>query len=68
MTNEAQVVSADKSGRVKLPSYLTAYAGLKKNLVIVGSLEYLELWDRTRYHKYTDSLEKNAESIAERLT
>jgi DNA-binding transcriptional regulator/RsmH inhibitor MraZ len=30
-------------------------------------LEYLELWDRTRYHQYVDGLEKNAESIAEKL-
>ncbi|MFH2118201.1 MAG: division/cell wall cluster transcriptional repressor MraZ [Candidatus Paceibacterota bacterium] len=67
MTNEAQEISADKSGRVKLPSYLTAYAGLKKDLVVVGSLEYIELWNRDTYHKYLDSLEKNAESIAEQL-
>jgi MraZ protein len=67
LTNEAQEVSTDQSGRVKLPGYLTAYAALKKNLVVVGSLEYLELWDRTRYHQYVDGLEKNAESIAEKL-
>lgn len=67
MTNEAQELTADKSGRVKLPNYLTAYAKVKKNLVLVGSLDYVELWDRDTYHKYVDSLEKNAESIAERI-
>lgn len=68
MTNEAQEVQADKNGRVNLPNYLIGYAGLKKNVVVVGSLEYVEVWDRTAYHKYVDSLEKNAEAIAETLT
>ena len=67
MANEAQEVEVDKSGRVKLPNYLTAFAKLTKNLVVVGSLEYVELWDRDAYHKYVDSLEKNAENIAEQL-
>jgi MraZ protein len=67
MTNEAQEVQADKNGRVNLPNYLIGYAGLKKNVVVIGSLEYVEVWDRTAYHKYVDGLEKNAENIAETL-
>lgn len=68
MTNEAQAVRADKSGRVNLPNYLIAFAGLHKNLVVIGSLEYVEIWERKTYHKYLDSIEKNAASIAEKLT
>lgn len=67
MTNEAQQVQADKSGRVNLPNYLIAYGGLKKNLVLVGSLEYVEIWERDKYHHYVDSLERNAELIAEKV-
>lgn len=67
MTNEAQAVPVDKSGRVNLPNYLIAFAGLRKNLVVVGSLEYLEIWDRDTYHKYVDGLEKNAEMTAEKV-
>jgi MraZ protein len=68
MTNEAKEVAADKSGRVKLPNYLIAYAKLEKDLVIVGSLEYLEIWQRDAYHTYLDSIEKNAEQIAEQIS
>lgn len=68
MTNEAQTVQADANGRVNLPNYLIGYAGLRKNLVVVGSLEYAEVWDRDSYHKYVDGLEKNAEMIAESLS
>lgn len=67
MANEAAKIVVDKSGRVKLPSYLITFAGLKKNLVVVGSVDYIELWDRTAYHKYVDNLEKNAAKIAEEV-
>jgi MraZ protein len=67
MANEAQNVPVDKSGRVHLPNYLIAFAGLKKSLVVVGSLEYIEIWERSKYHKYVDTLEKNAASIAEKV-
>lgn len=68
MTNEAQSVTADMNGRVQLPEYLIEFAGLNKNLVIVGSYGWLEIWDREKYHAYLDQLEANAETIAENLT
>ena len=67
MTNEAQQIGADKNGRVNLPNYLIKFAGLRKNLVVVGSLDYVEVWERSSYHHYVDSLEKKAEQIAEKV-
>ncbi len=67
MTNEAQEVMADDNGRVSLPEYLIEFAQLKKDLVIVGSYERIEIWDRDIYHKYLTQIESDAEKIAERL-
>lgn len=67
MTNEAQVVSPDKNGRVLLPEYLIKFAGLSKAVVLVGSLSRIEIWDRGNYHDYIDSIEDKAEEIAESL-
>lgn len=67
MTNEAKQVSPDNTGRVQLPEYLIEFAGLKKDVVIVGSLNKLEVWDRARYHQYLDQVEPAAEEIAESL-
>jgi MraZ protein len=67
MTNEAKVVTPDKNGRVHLPEYLISFAKLKKNVVLVGSLEKIEIWDRDNYHNYVDSIESQAEEIAEQL-
>ncbi|NMA29618.1 MAG: division/cell wall cluster transcriptional repressor MraZ [Candidatus Pacebacteria bacterium] len=65
MTNEAKELTPDKNGRINLPDYLIDFAQLKKSLVIVGSLNRLEIWDQERYHQYLDQLESKAEDIAE---
>lgn len=67
MTNEAKVVTPDKNGRISLPEYLISFAKLQKTVVIVGSLEKIEIWDQNTYHAYIDSIESNAEEIAETL-
>lgn len=67
MTNEAKVITPDKNGRVQLPEYLITFARLQKAVVLVGSLEKIEIWDRDSYHTYIDSIESNAEEIAEQL-
>lgn len=68
MANDAKEVSADLNGRVSLPEYLIAAAGLNKDVVIMGSFSRVEIWDRDRYHQYLDQLEQQAAEIAEELT
>lgn len=67
MTNEAQMVSPDANGRIQLPEYLTNRANLRKELVIIGSLNRVEIWDRETYHQYVDTIDARAEEIAEQL-
>lgn len=67
MTNEATLVTADRNGRVHLPQYLIDLAHLTKQIVIVGSFNYLEVWDQDRYHQYCDQLSTRAEEIAEQV-
>ncbi|NCN51176.1 MAG: division/cell wall cluster transcriptional repressor MraZ [Candidatus Pacebacteria bacterium] len=67
MTNDAVHVSPDGNGRVQLPEYLNTFAHITKDVVIVGSYSYIEIWDRDTYHTYLETLESNAEDIAESL-
>ena len=39
----------DAANRVMIPAPLMEYAGLQKEVVVTGSGECLEVWDRTRY-------------------
>lgn len=67
MANDAARVEADDNGRVRLPDYLIELAGLNKHLVIVGSMDRLEIWERDVYHLYIEELEAKAEKISESL-
>jgi MraZ protein len=40
----------DAGGRVTLGAPLLEYAGLKKDVVVVGNIDHLEVWDRDAYH------------------
>ena len=68
MTNDAVQVTADDNGRVQLPEYLITQAHLSKRVVVVGSFDWIEIWDADRYHHYLEQLEPQAEQIAESLT
>jgi MraZ protein len=39
----------DSANRVMIPTPLLEYAGLQKEVVVTGSGECLEVWDRTRH-------------------
>ncbi len=53
--------SPDKQGRVLLPQLLREYAGLSKELVIIGVGSRAEIWDAQNWNEY---LAKNEESFA----
>lgn len=65
LTNQAQAVTLDKTGRLLIPENLIQLASLTKNLVLVGSLSRIELWDQDTYHALLDHINQTAESIAE---
>jgi MraZ protein len=42
----------DKQGRISVPPLLRAYAGLDKDVVAIGSLDRVEIWDPARWEAY----------------
>lgn len=42
----------DKQGRVTVPVHLREYAGLGRDVAVIGSGEYLELWDSPAWEAY----------------
>jgi MraZ protein len=57
----------DSLGRIKIPTYLLAYAGLVKQAVTVGILERVEIWEKGRWNKFSKKLHSRGEEIAEKL-
>jgi MraZ protein len=63
----AMEVSLDKLGRILVPDYLKDYAGLKKNVVICGLSNRLEIWDSEKWETYKKSAEKGVDEIVSKL-
>jgi MraZ protein len=63
--------SIDSQGRVLIPPALREYAGLTRDVLVVGQLSRVELWDREAWARYMDraqtaySDESNAAYLAE---
>lgn len=48
----------DKQGRVTLPSSLREYAGLDRDLVVVGADTRIEIWDAQTWADYLNTQER----------
>ncbi len=58
----------DNQGRILIPDYLRNYASLKKQLVINGLFNRLEIWDKNIWQDYKNKTENSSEEIAEKLS
>jgi len=52
----ATEIAIDSSGQIELPPSLCEYAGLGKEIIIVGQGEYSEIWSPDLWQKQLDSL------------
>jgi MraZ protein len=57
----------DSQGRVLIPGFLRLFAEIKKEVVVAGALDRIEIWSKERFVKYQAELEKDPETIAEKL-
>ena len=63
----AATVEVDKQGRILLPAVLREFAGLEKEVVSVGVLKRIEIWDKNRWQDTNtyDDMDEVAEHMAE---
>ena len=57
----------DAAGRVMLPAFLLDHAGLGKDVVVTGSGDALEIWDRMTWATYNDALASDVDEITASL-
>lgn len=63
----AMEINLDKLGRILVPDYLKKYASLKKEVVICGLSNRLEIWDSDEWSDYTKKAEKGVDQIVSKL-
>lgn len=57
----------DKQGRVTVPQALREYAGLERDVVVVGNGQTLEIWDSAAWEAYLASQEEAFSSTSEEV-
>jgi len=60
-------VLPDRQGRVLLPQYLKDFAEIKKDIVIVGVSNRIEIWSKEKWQEFYGSWRQSFEEIAEKL-
>lgn len=63
----AAEVEFDRQGRVLIPPALRKYAGLTKEVTILGTGDKAEIWNRAAYAAYSEKTLSAMEDIAESL-
>ncbi len=63
----AQEVAFDKQGRVLLPQYLKDFADIKRDVMIVGVSNRIEIWAKDLWNDFYANSRQSFEEIAEKL-
>ena len=63
----AMEADIDKQGRILISDYLREYAGLKKQAIVAGLYNRIEVWDTNKWDAYKRKTEKDSDEIAEKL-
>ncbi len=64
----ASDVELDKQGRILIPDYLREYASFKKQVIVAGLYNRIEIWDNEIWKQYKSKTESASDEIAEKLS
>ena len=57
----------DGQGRVTLPARLLEFAGITREVTVIGVQDQIEIWDRAAWAEYLAHLEEGADATADEL-
>lgn len=63
----AHAETPDKQGRVTVPAALRKYAGLERDLAVIGTGSRAEIWDATAWQHYLEAQEAAFAEIEEEV-
>ncbi len=64
----AAPLQPDRLGRVVIPQFLREYAQLSGDVVVVGVMNRIEIWDRHSWSAERDEVESLSQELAEHLS
>lgn len=60
-------ITFDKQGRMLIPKYLKDFAGIRREVMIIGVSNRIEIWDLKKWEEFYNSEKGSFEKISENL-
>ncbi len=60
----AERVDLDSQGRIRIPERLVSFAHLKKDVVLIGVHDHVEVWDAETWHQYLEKKQFDFDRMA----
>ena len=57
----------DKQGRISIPSVLREYASLGKEVMVIGAMNRIEIWDPTAWAAYSEEQEQKFSELSDEV-
>jgi MraZ protein len=57
----------DKQGRLSIPPMLREYAALTRDVIVIGVVNRLEIWDAGRWQSYSDTHEESFSDLGQEV-
>ena len=68
LVGSATEVQTDKQGRFIIPQALFDHAQLKEDIVFIGLVNWVEIWEKSKWEERLQYLKQHGEDIAQELT
>ncbi len=68
LVGSATEVQTDKQGRFIIPQALFDHAQLKEDIVFIGLVNWVEVWEKSKWEERLQYLKQHGEDIAQELT
>jgi len=63
----ATEISYDKQGRILIPQYLKDFASIKKDIIVIGVSNRIEVWSKEIWDNFYKTSRQGFEEVAEKL-
>lgn len=68
LTSKATECEIDNQGRILIPSSLIELAEIKKECLIIGAVNHIEIWSKENWTRMNEDANETFEDMAESLT
>jgi MraZ protein len=57
----------DKQGRISIPAVLREYASLEKDVMVIGAMDRIEIWDPAAWQQYSEEQEQRFAELSDEV-